>query len=183
MLKNKKYLFKRYIKNSSQENYKKFSNVSEQCKKMVSFQKKQYGHELINNSKSGCKKTWSIIRNILNKNNCDKDRNSKLMSNGQHLNSPEKLNKYFTELAQNVQSSLPKSSIRKDMIIKSVNVPNSFFLLETSSSEIIEVTKLLKCKSSYGYDHISMKIVISTIGVQEAGTTFYKWVFLWISLM
>ncbi|ESN91280.1 hypothetical protein HELRODRAFT_165282 [Helobdella robusta] len=106
MLKNKKYLFKRYIKNPNSY--------------------------------------------------------SKLMSNGQLLDSPEEsLNKYFTELAQNLRNSLPKSSIWKDMIIKTVNVPNSFFLLETSSSKIIEVTKLLKSKSSYGYDHIPMEIMFS----------------------
>lgn len=171
-IKHKNYLYTVCRKNPSQvndQNYKEYKRI---LTKIMRFAEKQYYYQLMNKYKSNIKKSWQILKNILN------------MSSGNNLPSqfkignkieecPEKIadafNRYYVNVGPKLASKIP--IMNNNPLEHVTSIQNSIFINETNSEEIISIIKDLKI-SSPGHDDIDIKIVKKSCAVITEPLTY-----------
>jgi hypothetical protein len=110
------------------------------------------------------KNTWKILNSILSRHSNKKEFPNHFTVNGKKvINKDEianKFNDFFVnigpELASKITSQAPNPHN-----LPHVNLVNSFYLSPTTTEEIISIIKILKPKTSCGYDGISPKFIKS----------------------
>ena len=116
-------------------------------------------------AQSNLKKTWSILKNAINK-NCKKSSPIELNIDGVLVSDPKiianNLNVFFTNVARQIVEEIPPSDIP---LYDNVNmIPNDIPLLNFSNTpvtctEILETLKLLQPKLSQDFNGLSMYLV------------------------
>ena len=107
------------------------------------------------------KKSWDLIKNVINKNKCIKQKNIKLMVNGNLIEDKSLIansfNEFFTNIGSNLDKQIPKSNINPISFIKK-NFTMSIFLNPTNPGEIEKIiTKLRDC--AVGWDNFPAEIL------------------------
>jgi hypothetical protein len=157
----KEKLYKAYKKDPCVKNidgYKKYRN---KLNKLVRVAEKNFYKLKLESSAGNVKKTWQIVKNILNKNNNSELVDSFNSSNGKITDKNEvveKFNEYFANIGPTLANKIPKATVTHESFLEG-SFKKSFSLFLTSPEEIIDVVNNLTTKKSAGYDDISTEII------------------------
>ena len=124
-------------------------NFKNKLTNLIRLQKKAFYNDFIVRHRKNARAMWQLINSNINK--VGESRPTF------HGMSSDDLNNYFANLGSDaVKDIRPRHDFKnylKNRII------NSFFMETITPEEIVSTTKLLKSKSSYGYDKLSMKLI------------------------
>jgi len=129
------------------------------------------------------KKTWGLIKTVLNHDVPKSDAVSQLMINGKLTTDlytiVNQFNKYFSTIGQNLASQIPPCAGNfSDIINHNYSINESLFILPTNKCEIFDAVCNLKATKSPGYDCISPKIVKAAIDdIAEPLTVMFNYSF------
>jgi len=105
------------------------------------------------------KKTWDILRSVINSGGPKRDPISELFVNGVNYTEPLQianiLNDFFINEPMNIANSIPPSDSEPDVFF--VNpIPFSFSASPVTVTEIVEATAQLQCKKSEDMNGLSV---------------------------
>ena len=152
--KNKLYIKSKKIPSAfNVTNYKNYKNV---LTKQINKAEKEYYNELINLNKNDIKRTWTIIKGIINTNK-KSNVQTKFKINDRDTTSDKKLisekfNEFFVNVGPNLAKSLKKVDRVPEYYLRSPLI-NSIFLSPVTDDELYEIFKNLK-NSAPGYDEM-----------------------------
>ena len=154
------------LKNKLYYKYKKISSVyNETCyksykhilQKTLIAAEKQYYHELVTRNKDNMKKSWGIIKDIINKNKNPVHRTKFKLSNGSvttdKMSVSEHFNDFFINIGPNLAKSIPHVK-RMPMSYLGDALQETIFLEPVTCEEINSIVSNLK-NNATGSDDIS----------------------------
>lgn len=160
----KKELHKKYVKNNSLENEKRYKKYRNKLTSVLRFcEKKHYSESLAKHS-SDTKRTWQILNEVIKRKNVsssfpDYFLDSKNKKTEDKQNIANGFNDFFTnvgpKLANDIEN-VPDKTIY-DYLNNPIDV--SIFLNATTENEVIDIVKGFKNKLSMDCDDIDMNIV------------------------
>ena len=157
----KHILYKRFIKNPSEQAEKEYKLYRNKVNHLLRVAERDHYHELITTNKDNLKKTWSIMKHIINKKKQSVNPDY-FMHNSSKITNKKEIASHFNDFFVNIGSSLankiPQSN-KSPLSYLTDNYPNSFFLTPVNKNELILILKQLKTNSSSGWDDISPKIL------------------------
>ena len=118
-----------------------------------------YYNEQILTNKNNIRKTWSIIKTIINKNKSDQNKQTKFMlSDGSVTDDKqmvaEKFNEFFVNVGPNLAKKIPEQKQNPLDFLKNM-ISNTIYLSPVTPSEVISI--MGSCKdSSPGFDDIKI---------------------------
>ena len=162
-VKNKQYKIMHYKKSGNREDemvYKKYRNTLNKI--LVEAERKHY-ESLLNENKSKLKKSWCILKEVINKkkasNTC-----SRFLVNGQITNDKKKIangfNKYFINIGPNLANKIPDNNKSPTTYIVD-RVLESMVIAAVVENKVKSIIKCFKDSSS-GWDAVSAKVVKAT---------------------
>ena len=116
---------------------------------------------LLSKHKSNLKKTWQIMKDIINKNKSKKpppeyfEINNKKVSDRKQI--VEGFNQFYVNIGPNLCKSLPMNNSNPVTYLKDRNI-NSMFIEPTDENEVRRIIMTLK-DSAVGWDDISANII------------------------
>ena len=165
-IKVKNKLFKKYItlkndelKNEAHNDYKNHRNL---LSTVLKRSKQNYYNNFFSKNIKNLKKTWRGINEIIS----DKNRNystiKSIIENGSTITDPKEIansfNDYFTSVAENIQLKIRYSGKPFEHFLNDMN-DNIFFLMQTNSTEIIDVINSLQIDKAVGPNSIPTNIL------------------------
>ena len=159
----KNNLYKRYIKNPSDENKIKFAQFRNKLTQMIRKARRYHFTELLAKSQGDAKKNWQVLNNVLGKG--PKITVLPDVSNGERnvaagdADLADVLNSHFASIGNNLAQNIVQplnaffSQFLKD------GQPNSFYLMPTNDIEVSETIRSIKRSQSSGTDNICSTIL------------------------
>ena len=170
LIKSVKYkhrLYTKMLNHPSASNKSKFILYRNQFNILIKKCKIDYYTDKLNDAKNNVKKTWSIIKTILNKNTSTNTMFKKINHNGMLITNPDKIatafNNYVTSIGPSLSSLIPQPNVAFDHYLKG-SYTDSMYLYPTYQKEICDIVNSLKNGKSSGYDDISPDVLKSVIG-------------------
>ena len=141
-------------------NIKLYKSYRNKLNSLLRISERKHYEELLNKHKSDLRKTWGVIKEVINKKKysiCPEKIkiNNKLISDKMMMS--QQFNKYFVNIGKNLAESINPSNASPSDYLKHSN-PNSIFLKLVTQKEVNDIIKTIKL-SSPGWDDISGKIV------------------------
>ena len=140
----------------NEDTYKNYRN---KLHKLLKNAERSYSNEQILTNKNNIKKTWSIIKTIINKNKSDKNKQTKFMVSYGSVTDDEqtvadKFNEFFVNVGPNLAKKIPEQKQNPLVFLKNM-ISNTIYLSPVTPSEVISV--MGSCKdSSPGFDDIKI---------------------------
>ena len=122
----------------------------------------KYYNEILIKYKNDSRKTWSVLNQIIKKNN-----NTNVMSDIFNIGNKKEDNpnvisnefcKYVSEVGNKFASKIPKSKKPFSDHLQNIN-PHSMFFTPTDCEEVYKIIMSLKPKNSHGHDKINSKLI------------------------
>ena len=159
-IKHKQYLFYKMRRHPSCENITNYKGFRNKLNYLLRKEERNYYETQLNRNKYNLKKTWSILKDVINKKRpTDVSKtfniNNKTVSNKSDIASA--FNKYFVGIGPSLSQKIPVSDSSPSSYIHNHNV-NSIFLKPVLENEVKSLIKNLK-SSSPGWDNISADII------------------------
>ena len=155
-------LFKLFKKSKNLEDYNRFKKYRDTINSLLRKSKKQFYKKYFNEHISNMKKTWNGINNLLNRRNKQKNSDIFLNINGELFTDQnlavEKMNEYFTNVANGLAKKIPKPNTKFQDYLKNPN-EHSIFLSEVLPHEIVEIVEKLGSNKSGDLYGITSNIV------------------------
>ena len=108
---------------------------------------KQFYAELLNNCQDNIKKSWQIIKGIVNRNKSNQLQTKFQLDNGSFTTDgyviSNKFNDFFINIGPNLAANIPKQN-RSPLDLMDQPLLNSIYLSEVTSEEITYILKSLK---------------------------------------
>ena len=124
-----------------------------------------FNNKLVEN-KHNMKKTWETLKQALGKQNDKSSFPGTFLIDTEHVSDKSKIaesfNNYFSNIGISTSQSVPKSNQTFSEYLKKP-VANSIFIEPVESSEVLEIVRKLKPKTSFGHDEISTKMIKDSI--------------------
>ena len=161
----KSKLYRKYCKNRTNENKKKYLAYKNKLKKLLHLAETRFYKDKFNLTMGNIRETWKLLGSVLNKNRENDICNFFIENDVQITDKAQivhKFNEYFVSIGSRLASTIPASSVLFSDHLKSPNV-NDFALYETSPIEIIEIVSKLKNKWSSGFDNVPVSILKASI--------------------
>ena len=159
--KNKLYILSRKIPTLSNEIY--YKQYKKEVDRSLVKAEKTYYEELFEKYKSNLKKSWQLIRRLINKSKKGPIQ-SKFKYNGNDITEPleivEHFNDYFVNVGPSTAAKIPDSINNPSSYMKG-NYPMHFHMTPVTSEEIDLIISNLK-ESSSGWDELSAQVIKST---------------------
>jgi len=157
-IKNKNNLYVKFKRDPSIENRQQYKTYKTRLNSILRKCEREYFNTKIEQCKLNAKKSWSVIKGIINKNVKRKPRNhfvinDSVTDDGSLIAS--KFNVYFTKIGPNLARSIPNTD-RNATDFLNHSVAHSIFLGNTDRTEIKSIVASLK-ESSPGWDDIPAK--------------------------
>ena len=109
--------------------------------------KKQHYSELLNNCQDNIKKSWQIIKGIVNRNKSNQLQTKFKLNNGGFTTDgyviSNKFNDFFINIGPNLAANIPKQNL-SPLDFMDQPLLNSIYLSEVTSEEISNILKSLK---------------------------------------
>ena len=136
-------MYKRYLNSPTADNTDRYKRFKNKLNNLLRIAKRHYYEDLIEHNKSNCKKTWSILNEVINKN---KRRNSRLPStfvinDNDCSDSPiiaDHFCDYFSNIGPNLSKKLPTVPVSHTFFLTG-NFTNTMFFEPTTEQEITAV--------------------------------------------
>ena len=113
------------------------------------------------------KNTWRTLNNIIGRSNDRSTMTSTFTMNDEKVSDPTKIVNgfcdYFTNIGPKLANQIPTSEHDSLHYLhkKRQHNPNTFFMIPTHPTEILDILKKLKPKNSSGHDNVSTKLLKS----------------------
>ena len=166
-IKNKNKLYVKAKRHDTAFNKTTYLDYKYKLEKLLFIQEKNYYKEQLNSHKGNMKKTWGVIKNMINHNKQKKPFNQFIV-NGILTDNPkiiaDKFNDFFTNIGPTLASKIPRTTTSFRNFMKDENL-QSLFLQPVTESEISKIILSLK-EGAPGVDNISasaLKTVIDDI--------------------
>ena len=156
-VKNRLYVIK--CKHNTVYNEQQYKMYRNKVVKLLKIAEKKYYNDIFIKNKSNIRKTWLIIKEILNKSKSKEIKQNKFIaSDGSLIDNQqtiaEKFNEFFVNVGPTLAKKIKKQDISPNSYLKNKMI-NSIFLNSVTDLEIINMLK--SCKdSSPGYDDIKV---------------------------
>ena len=160
-VKNKLYV-NRFKGNNPVEQIDYYKRYRNRLNHILRAAERKHYHDLIIQHKSNVKKTWSVIKNVINKNKsrpiCDKFKH-----NGEIINDRKDIadhfNNFFVNVGTNLANKIPKSKKTPDEYMAGCNPNNAIFHpAQVTEDEIFKIISDFK-DSSAGWDDIKPSVI------------------------
>lgn len=139
-----------------------FQTYSRILRKSISGAKRQYYHSQLSLHKEDSRKTWEVIRSILNTKQTKRDFPSFFLINNQQVSNEQTIannfNLFFSNVGRLLASKINTSSLPNYSTYLSNPVPHTFNLTGLSTDEFTKIVNGFKSKTSMGVDNLSMKL-------------------------
>ena len=164
--KTKAKLFSRKLSTPSDHNIKAYKDFNIIHKRLTRRMKASYYQNILEENKNNIKQTWNTIKRLIGKTN-DKSGfpNSFKINNTRvtdRLETAEAFNNFFSKIGMQTNKNVPNVNKNYKSYMPSTTL-HSFFLDPVSPSDVVDITKKLKSKVSFGHDCISTKLLKATI--------------------
>jgi hypothetical protein len=160
-IKIKNHLYKCFLKDptpNKEEQYKIYRNKLHHLLRRA---ERDHYENIININKNNLKKTWSVMKNIINKKRQTSfpdyfiSNNTKIT---EKYDIATHFNNFFVNIGSTLANAIPPGNQSALSYLKG-NYPQTLFLNPVSSNELIITLKQLKTNSSCGWDDISPKVI------------------------
>ena len=160
-LKNK--LFFKQKRTNKTEDINRYKTYRNKLNSLLKRAEKEHYERLLQDNKCNLKKSWSIIKEVINKkkntNSCSRFVvNDKITTNKKSIS--DGFNSYFINIGPNLARRIPSVNKCPTDVMKNKN-DHSIFLAPVVESEVLSVIKCLK-PSSAGWDEFTAKVVKAT---------------------
>lgn len=154
-IKQKNKLYKKYVKFQTSYNKKTYNIYNNKLKAILKKSEKEYYHHSLAKCTNNLKKTWSIIKEVLNRNKSSKI-NDTFTYNNQTTSDKNiianKFNDYFVNIGSTLAASIPKEGPNFKTYLPQTN-EDTIYLTPTNADEITKIINRLK-NSAPGHDEI-----------------------------
>ena len=165
-IKNKNKLYVKYIKHKTIFNEKAYKDYKRILNNTMKKAERDHYDVLFRINKDNLKKTWAIIKEVINKTKTKTTVNKFLINNKVIRNTEEiaySFNSFYVNIGPNLASKIPKMSKDPASYITKQN-PDSIFLNNVTENEVIKIINALKI-SSPGWDGIHSKVIKDTFSL------------------
>jgi hypothetical protein len=161
----KSKLYRKFKLNPTLFNEIKYKEYRNKLKVLLSNAEKTFYSDKIKSCYGDHKQLWKVLNFIINKKK-NNPIDFKIENKGQLITDPKTVvnlfNKFFVSIGPDLASKIPTTAKDFKTYLKGSYI-DSFFLMPTISSEVINVTHLLPNKKSAGFDEIPVTILKQTI--------------------
>ena len=138
-----------------------YSTYRNKLKRILIKAEKEYYSKQLEAHKGNMRKTWCILKTIINKNRSRKIQsqfkiNNTLITSDKTIIS-EKFNDFFTNVGPDLAAKIPKQDVHPNFYLRN-RLENSIFLSSVNEKEFVDIMKSLK-SGSPGYDGITKDII------------------------
>ena len=158
-MKNK--LYKRYLKVKTVANEVKYKGYRNKLHHVLKYAEKQHFAELLNNCQDNLKKTWQIMKKIVNKNKVRQSQTKFKLNDGSLTTDgsviSNKFNDFFITIGPNLAAKIPDQNLSPNDFMGQP-LTNSIFLGDVTSGEIDIIINSLK-NGAPGYDDINASLL------------------------
>ena len=160
--KNKLYI--KSVKYPSASNVGYYKQYRNKLNALLRIAEKDYYNSLLLLHKGNLKKSWSIIKTIINKNKSSSksfkfEIDGKIVTDNQYI--ANEFNKFYTEVGPNLAKEIPPSTIDPLSYIKGSDY-DTIFLKPVDEEEVLKILPLIKSDTP-GYDDISGAVIKDSI--------------------
>ena len=146
-IKNKNKLYSKYNRIKYVANEIKYKTYRNKLNRILKVAERKYYSDMIDENKHNIKKTWQIIKNIVNKNVMRKYQSKFKLSDGSITCDKsiisEKFNEFFTGIGPSLAKKIPKQTLSPLNYLGNPII-QSFFLSEVTTNEIDKIIQSLK---------------------------------------
>lgn len=159
-------LFTKKLNKPSDHNINLYKNYNNTFNKLKRTMKINYFKSALDSSKLNMKRTWSVLKKAIGKQNNKSSLPNYFVINNNNITNrsqaAKSFNDYFCQIGLETSNNVPASTKHFTDYMHPNNT-NSMFLSSVGTSQVIEATKRLKSKTSSGHDQISTKLLKETI--------------------
>ena len=161
--KNKLYI--RSLKHPSFLNEQNYLRYKSKLNYLLRKLERNYIESMLKKHKSNLKKTWQIMKDIINRRRKSSSPPEYFDLNGEYITDKNEIsngfNKFYVNVGPNLSKSLPNHNVNPMSYLKQRNC-NSMFVTPTDETEIEEIVMSLK-DSAAGWDGMSAKILKQSV--------------------
>ena len=159
-IKNKHRLHTKYLKHPTTENKNKYISFKNRLNHVLRITERHYYQQELSNCQNNMKKSWQLIKDIINKNKKKTQASPKIYING-HLSENSQdiansFNKFFTEIGPILDAKIPISQTCPTSFIKK-NCTINIFLHPVDEHEVNKIVDALKV-CAVGWDDLPSTI-------------------------
>ena len=160
-IKIKNKLYAKYLKTKSIHNEKTYKDYKNKLTRLLKVAEKKYFNDLLMANKNNMKKTWSIIKGIINKNRVQRCNKKFKIDDNNVLTDPvaicNQFNNFFVNIGPTLAKKIPKHNNNPQQYLGD-RILNSIYLSPVNESEINKIVSQLK-DNSPGYDGIKSSVL------------------------
>jgi hypothetical protein len=160
-IKRKDFLYRRFIKHRTVENEQDYKLYRNKVQHLIRVAERKHYHDIISFNKNNLKRTWSVMKSIINKKQMTK-RPEYFLHNNQRLTNKSEIacrfNDYFVNIGSSLSRKIPDCN-RSAMSFLTETCDKVLFLNPVSRNELIVTIKRLKINSASGWDDIPAKVL------------------------
>jgi hypothetical protein len=166
----KNKLLKKKLKKPSEANTKKLKSFSSLYNKILRIAKASYYHEQLEAAKFNVKKTWTILRSALDKQNHQIGLPEYFKHNGMTINKNNQIaddfNKFFANIGKETSENIRPAQRQFSNYLDGDNL-DSFAFVPVTPGEILDISSKIKTKNSLDCNNISTKLMKLSIDQTE----------------
>ena len=153
----KNKLFLKFRKSPTPENHQNYKSYRNRLNTILRKADVQHYKELLETNKNNIRKSWQVIKEIINKNRVRKEQSAFLINNRlteDKTKIADGFNKFFVEIGPTLEKNCPASDESPITWMKGKNGQTIFFV-PTDSNEVLKIINSLKDSSS-GWDDLNL---------------------------
>ena len=156
-IKHKNKLYKKYIKYQTSYNRRTYTTYNNKLKSILKKTEKEHYQIQLVKCKDNLKKTWSIIKDVINKSKCMKNNDTFKYNNSTTTDKSliaNKFNDYFINIGNKLAASIPQGGPNFQTFLPPAN-EDTIFITPTNSDEVKRILSNLK-NSAPGHDELTL---------------------------
>ena len=163
---NKSKLLRTKIRKPTENNINKYKDFCKMFNKLKKLIKSKYYTDIFAMNVSNVKRTWQILREVLNRQPNHNKQNEIFVIGNIETNNKKDIangfNTFFASIGKTISDQITQpQKVYSEFLYG--NYPVNFFLQPTYQEELMKVAKNLKTKSSQGFDNLSTFIIQKTL--------------------
>ena len=163
-IKKKNKLYVKSKKDPTLNNIQTYKLYKNKLNKLLSIVERNHYSKILSDNRKNLKKSWKIIKEVINKSNTTPTAISKFNINDKDVTNPKEIsdhfNSFFTNIGKNLANKIPNCMENPLQYMQNTN-KDTIVLNEVTDNEIINIIKLLN-NSAPGPDGIDSKVVKSS---------------------
>jgi hypothetical protein len=161
-IKNRLYVLSKQFPTA--ENLQKYKMYKSKLQKLMRSAERQHFQNLLESNKGNLKKSWDIIKEIINKKQSSV-KSCKFVINGENTTNCKDIanafNHFYTGIGKSLSEKIPSTNTDPITNMASICVQNSLYLTPTDENEVLRIISNIKT-TSVGWDDIHSKVVKSS---------------------